>query len=87
VAVGRSGGRRHREKGGIGEAVAGLRKQAGLSRQALADRACLSRSTVEAIEKDKSEPTWGTARRLAEALKVPLSKLALDDERLGAKAK
>ncbi|MCX7894541.1 MAG: XRE family transcriptional regulator [Thermoanaerobaculum sp.] len=52
-----------------------LRHRAGLSQQALAQRALLSRNFVAQIERGESVPTVPVLRRLAEALAVTVAEL------------
>jgi transcriptional regulator with XRE-family HTH domain len=47
-----------------------LRRAAGLSREALADRSGLSYGSVRDYEQSRREPTWGSLLALARALGV-----------------
>jgi transcriptional regulator with XRE-family HTH domain len=60
----------------LGEAVRELRRRAGLSREELAARAELEASCVARLEEGEVDPTWGSMRRLAAGLGVPLEDLA-----------
>lgn len=61
---------------GLGRAVRRLREEAGLSQAVLASRSGLSPSTIIALEGGKRNPTWGTARRIANGMGVSLETLA-----------
>jgi transcriptional regulator with XRE-family HTH domain len=60
----------------LGQAVRRLRKEAGLSQRALAERIGLSPSWVSRVEGGDYDPSWGDMRRVAVALDVPLERLA-----------
>lgn len=60
---------------GLGVAVRQLRQANGLTPAQLADRAGLSGSTINAIERGKQDTTWSNLRRLAEGLGVGLDRL------------
>jgi transcriptional regulator with XRE-family HTH domain len=45
-----------------------LRKQAGLSQEALARKANLSLATITKLEQGRVQPSWETVKALAEAL-------------------
>jgi len=60
----------------LGEAVRTLRKRAGLSQEALAERSGLAPSEVTRIESGLTDPVWGDVRRIAGGLGVPLEELA-----------
>jgi transcriptional regulator with XRE-family HTH domain len=47
-----------------------LREQAGLTQQALADKAQLSKAGIADLEQGRREPSWATAVALAAALGV-----------------
>lgn len=55
-----------------GDALRVIRERSGLSGQALADLAQTSRPHLSHIEAGRKQPSPELARRLAEALKVPL---------------
>lgn len=60
----------------LGDAVRALRKRAGLSQEALAERSELNPSEVSRIESGLTDPAWGDVRRIAKGLGVPLEELA-----------
>lgn len=64
----------------FGKLVRRLRIASGLSQEALADQAEIHRTYVGGIERGERNPTLTMIVRLAEALKVPPSKLLEDDE-------
>lgn len=59
----------------LGAAIRHLRRQQGLSQQALAERSGLSRNFVAQIERGESAPTVATLSRLAAALQTPVAAL------------
>jgi len=60
----------------LGQAVRTLRQKTGLSQDALAARAGLDASSIARIEAGQVDPTWGSMRRIAAGLGVPLEELA-----------
>lgn len=52
----------------FGRTLKELRERAGISQDALARRADVSRSTLARLETDKAIPSWPTVRALAKAL-------------------
>lgn len=52
-----------------------LREKAGMSQQDLADRAEISKITIQRIENAKYSVTLDTLTSIAEALNIPLKKL------------
>jgi transcriptional regulator with XRE-family HTH domain len=69
---------RSKEGQKFGETVRRLRKQAGLSQEALAERANLSADFVGFIERGENVPTLTTILQLARALGVQPSKIIKD---------
>jgi transcriptional regulator with XRE-family HTH domain len=67
---------------GLGRAVRQLREKRGFTQEALAHEAGVTTGTLSMIERGHSNPAWGTARRIAEALGVSLAELARTAERL-----
>jgi transcriptional regulator with XRE-family HTH domain len=57
------------------ESLRALRQEADLSMQALADKACVSKSMISKIERDEVQPTLDVAARLAKALGKTLSEM------------
>jgi transcriptional regulator with XRE-family HTH domain len=60
----------------LGEAVRTLRQKTGLSQDALAARAGLDPSSIARIEAGNMDPSWGSMRRIAGGLGIPLEDLA-----------
>jgi transcriptional regulator with XRE-family HTH domain len=52
-----------------------LRKTRGMSQEALAERAGISRTYLARLETARQDPTLSTLEKLAKALKVPIEKL------------
>jgi transcriptional regulator with XRE-family HTH domain len=69
---------RSKEGQKFGETVRRLRKQAGLSQEALAERADLSADFLGFIERGENVPTLTTILQLARALGVQPSKIIKD---------
>jgi transcriptional regulator with XRE-family HTH domain len=67
---------------GLGKAVRKLREKRGLTQEALAHEAGVTTGTLSMIERGHSNPAWGTARRIAEALDTSLAELARTAEQL-----
>lgn len=61
---------------GLGQAIRTFRKRRGLSQDALGKRAKIHATWISHIESGRINPTWGNARRLADALRVTLGELA-----------
>jgi transcriptional regulator with XRE-family HTH domain len=61
---------------GLGKAIRKLRQEAGLSQEALGNRAEIHPTWISHIESGRINPTWGNVRRIAAGLKVPLEQLA-----------
>lgn len=59
----------------LGKTLRTLRKERGLSQQALADRAALSRNFLAQIERGESRPTVATLTRIAVALGASVAEL------------
>ena len=53
-----------------------LRQKTGLSQDDLAVRAGLDAGSVARLEAGQADPTWGSMRRIARGLGVPLEGLA-----------
>jgi transcriptional regulator with XRE-family HTH domain len=74
--------RAEQPQAGLGKAVRQLREKQGLTQEALAHEAGVTTGTLSMIERGHSNPAWGTARRIAEALDISLAELARAAERL-----
>ena len=68
---------RHQTLAKFGKNVRRHREAAGLSQEALAEKADLDRTYVSGIERGVRNPTILSAARVASALRVPLSDLFL----------
>ena len=68
--------RRSEPQEGLGVALRELRLERGLSQEELAHRASLHPTWISHLESGRENPAWGTVRRLAAALDVPLAVLA-----------
>jgi len=74
--------RRTEPQHGLGAALRELRLARGLSQEELAQRASLHPTWISHLESGRENPAWGTVRRLANALDVPLGTLAARAEHL-----
>jgi transcriptional regulator with XRE-family HTH domain len=63
----------------VAENVKSLRKQRGLSQEALADLANINRISMGNIEQSKNSPTLDQLNKIAEALAVPVSELVREE--------
>jgi transcriptional regulator with XRE-family HTH domain len=68
-------------KRAFGAALVYFRERAGITQAELARRSGVDAATILALERGESEPHWGTARKLAAGLGVPLDALAAEAER------
>lgn len=59
----------------FGKRVKALREAKGWSQEELADRACLHRTYVSAVERAVRNPTLTVIERIAKALKVSMAEL------------
>jgi transcriptional regulator with XRE-family HTH domain len=59
----------------VGDRIAQLRRERGLTQESLAERAGISRETVKKIERQKRSPSLSMLEILAEALGVPVGDL------------
>jgi XRE family transcriptional regulator, regulator of sulfur utilization len=66
----------------LGKAIRELREKRGATLKDLAPSAGITFNTLSLIERGKANPTWGTVRGIAKALKVEVSELAKLAERL-----
>lgn len=60
----------------LGRAVRELRRERGLSQEALAHEAGVTSGTLSLIERGLSNPTWGTVKGIAAAFEVTIADLA-----------
>jgi transcriptional regulator with XRE-family HTH domain len=68
------------EPTGFGSRLKELREAAGLTQDALAERARLNKFSVAKLEQGVREPTWATALTLAKALGVGVAAFAAVEE-------
>jgi transcriptional regulator with XRE-family HTH domain len=59
----------------MGRRIKSLRDARGLSQQALAKKASITREYVNKLEAGHYDPTVGTLQRIARALGVPMTEL------------
>jgi transcriptional regulator with XRE-family HTH domain len=64
-----------RKRSTVGERIARLREQRGLTQAELASKAAVFRETLADIERGASQPKLETVLRLAAALRVPITRL------------
>lgn len=57
----------------LGDAVRAMRRSLGMTQQDLADRANLSRQSLNGLERGAGNPTWDLVARLFAALEVELT--------------
>jgi transcriptional regulator with XRE-family HTH domain len=75
-------GRRHEPQEALGRAILQLRDERGMTQAALARAADTDNTRISHLENGRTNPAWGTVRRIAAALDVPVSKLAALAEEL-----
>jgi transcriptional regulator with XRE-family HTH domain len=66
----------------LGQAIRRLRHRAGVSQEELGHSAGVHPTWVSKIESGRNNPAWGTVRRLAAGLDVPLLELVALIERI-----
>jgi transcriptional regulator with XRE-family HTH domain len=76
-------GRRHEPQEALGRAIRQLRDERGLKQKELARAADMDVTAISHIERGRSNPAWGTVKRIATALDVTVSELAARAEQLG----
>jgi XRE family transcriptional regulator, regulator of sulfur utilization len=76
-------GRRHEPQEALGRAIRQLRDERGLKQKELARAADMDVTAISHIERGRSNPAWGTVKRIATALDVPVSEVAARAEQLG----
>ena len=60
----------------LGAAIRELRTKRGVTQEDLAHDAGITVGTLSLIERGRSNPAWGTIRRIGDALDVPIDKIA-----------
>jgi transcriptional regulator with XRE-family HTH domain len=75
-------GRRHEPQEALGEAVRQLRDERGLTQVALARAADTDATRISHLERGRTNPAWGTMRRIADALGMALSDIAARAEQI-----
>ncbi|HEX2084678.1 MAG TPA: helix-turn-helix transcriptional regulator [Solirubrobacteraceae bacterium] len=66
----------------LGAAIRQLRAKRGATQEDLAHDAGITTGTLSLIERGESNPTWGTVRRIADALGISVNDLAKLADRL-----
>lgn len=74
--------RREDPQVGLGKAIRAIRTQAGMSQEALGEKAEIHPTWISHIESGRINPTWGNVRRIARGLGVKLPRLAELAEKL-----
>lgn len=69
----------------LGMAVGEIRRESELTQEELAQRTGFHETYISVIERGQRNPTWGTVRRIAIGLKVPLPELARRAEEIERK--
>jgi transcriptional regulator with XRE-family HTH domain len=75
-------GRRHEPQEALGRAIRELRDERGIKQRDLAQAADMNVTAISHIERGRGNPAWGTVKRIAAALGVPVSEVAARAERL-----
>jgi transcriptional regulator with XRE-family HTH domain len=70
---------------GFAERLRQLRQEAGLTIQALADKAGLHREGVAQLERNRRQPTWETVIALADALDISTEEFRVEAKTTPAK--
>jgi transcriptional regulator with XRE-family HTH domain len=65
----------------LGKAIRALRKDRGVTQEAVAHDAGITTATLGVIERGLSNPTWATLKAIAAALGASVSELAKAAER------
>jgi transcriptional regulator with XRE-family HTH domain len=79
-------GRRMEPQEALGQAIRELRGERSLTQRQLADAADVNETWISHIEAGRTNPAWGTVVRIAGALGVSVSELAVRAEQLTAGA-
>lgn len=74
--------RRAEPQPALGRAIRRLRRDRDLSQEELGHLAEIHPTWISHIESGRTNPAWGTVRRIAMVFGVPLSEIALLAERL-----
>ena len=75
-------GRRHEPQEALGRAIRQLRDARGLTQKELADAADVNATAISHIERGRTNPAWGTVKRIAAALDLRVSDVAARAEQL-----
>ncbi len=67
----------------LGQAIRRLRKERRLSQEELGHQAEIHPTWISHIESGRTNPAWGTVRRIAAVFEVRLSEVVLLAERIG----
>jgi transcriptional regulator with XRE-family HTH domain len=67
---------------GLGGAIRQLRSERGISQEELGHRSGVHPTWISHLESGRNNPAWGSVRRIAAALEVPLWQLAKRAEEL-----
>jgi transcriptional regulator with XRE-family HTH domain len=66
----------------LGRAIRELREKRGTTQEDLAHEAGVTVGTLSLIERGRSNPAWGTVRRIAAALDVKMGEVAKRADKL-----
>jgi transcriptional regulator with XRE-family HTH domain len=72
---------------GLARAVRQVRESREITQEDLADRAGVHRTWIGLLERNKVNPTWGSTKKVAEALGITHSALATLEEALDSESK
>lgn len=64
----------------LGKAVRQLRDAKGWTQEELGDRAGIHMTWIRRIERGKTNPSWSTSKRIAQAFGIPHTELAAREE-------
>jgi transcriptional regulator with XRE-family HTH domain len=67
---------------GLGKAIRQFRTEKGLSQEELGHRSGIHPTWISHIESGRNNPAWGSVKRIAAALGIRLSELAVRAEEL-----
>jgi transcriptional regulator with XRE-family HTH domain len=74
--------RHYEPQAALGEAIKLTRRECGISQKTLGTEADIHPTWISHIESGRNNPAWGSVRRIATALDLPVSKLAARAEAL-----